>query len=285
MISIIICSKSPELLQKIRVNIEHTIGVPYEIIAIENSRGQIGICEAYNNGASKAKYDYLCFSHEDVIYHTQGWGKKLIAHLNNQAVGVIGVCGCTVKPKSPSGVWLNNSAVDRLSMMQTGEGGIPFKVYGNPENEVISEVITLDGVFLGCRKEVWEKNNFDQENLKDFHSYDVDFSLQVSRHFKNFVVYDIMLEHLSLGKNNKAWVDGVIAVEKKWQSYLPVYTSKFDTNFINEIEHYSLGYFLRAVIENKLLSKKYFHYYLNMFKKYPFKKENIRLIKYYIQKG
>lgn len=73
MISIIICSKNKDLLKDVSANIELTIGVPYEIIAIENNKGEFGICKAYNDGASKAKYDIFCFMHEDISFETQNW--------------------------------------------------------------------------------------------------------------------------------------------------------------------------------------------------------------------
>ncbi|RYY09079.1 MAG: hypothetical protein EOO04_38980, partial [Chitinophagaceae bacterium] len=235
----------------------------------------------YNRGAAKARFDHLCFSHEDVVYHTQDWGKNLIAHLADPEVGVIGVCGSLVKPKSPSGVWLNNDAADRLSMYQTDSNGKPYHVFGNPDRETISEVKTLDGVFLCCRKEVWKKNKFDQDNLKNFHGYDVDFSLQVSQSYKNYVVYDIQLEHFSYGTNTPAWVESVVAIEKKWSDTLPSFTKGFDPKMINTIEHYSLGYFLTAVIENKLVSKKYLSYYLRMIKQKPLDRANFRLLRLY----
>ena len=283
MISVIICSKDKGLLQKVSNSIEETIGVAYEIIAVENPNGKIGICQAYNLGATRAKYDLLCFSHEDVIYHTPNWGANLARHLQNKEVGVVGVVGCLIKPKSPSGVWLNNRAVDRLSMFQTDADGKPYHVCVNPHNEKISEVKTLDGVFLACRKEVWQANRFDEENLKNFHGYDVDFSLQVSRSFKNYVVYDIQLEHLSYGFNNPAWVESVMIVEKKWQRQLPSFTSDFDKSLLNCIEHYSLGYFLKAVIENKLSLRRFVPYYLRMIGRKPLKKENLRLVRLYWQ--
>ncbi len=50
MISIIICSRDADYLRKVSENVAATIGVPYEIQAIDNSKGAYGICEAYNLG-------------------------------------------------------------------------------------------------------------------------------------------------------------------------------------------------------------------------------------------
>lgn len=59
MVSIIICSVSPHLLKKLQQNIAQTIGVEYEIIAIDNREKHWPIAKVYNYGAQQAKYPYL----------------------------------------------------------------------------------------------------------------------------------------------------------------------------------------------------------------------------------
>lgn len=282
MISIIICSKSPRLLQKVTASIEQTIGVPYEIIAIENGRGQMGICKAYNKGAAQAKYKYLCFSHEDVVFHTNDWGKNLVAHLSIPEVGAIGICGCTIKPKSPSGVSLWYGEVNRTCMLQTGSDGKPFQKYTNPFNEVRSEVKTLDGVFLCCRKEVWQQHKFDEQNFQNFHGYDIDFSLQVSTQHKNYVVYDVILEHSSEGHNNVAWIESVVRMSKKWDAVLPASTTAMDKKELRTIEHKSYFYFLEEAIRNKVSVLKLLPYYAKLIRMKPIDADNLRIIKRYL---
>ena len=68
MLSIIICSVSPERLEQVTRNIHDTIGVDYEIIAIDNREKQWPIARAYNEGASRAHYPFLFFVHEDVKF-------------------------------------------------------------------------------------------------------------------------------------------------------------------------------------------------------------------------
>ena len=76
MISIVVSSYQEPLYQSFVNSVEKTIGVPYEIIKVENP-GIMGICKAYNLGVSKAKYDIVCFSHEDVLCYSENWGKRL----------------------------------------------------------------------------------------------------------------------------------------------------------------------------------------------------------------
>lgn len=285
MISVIICSKSRSLLDKVTTSIEETIGVPYEIIVIDNSLGKMGICEAYNKGAADAKFDYLCFGHEDVIYHTQGWGKNMVAHLEKPEIGVIGVCGCVIKPKSPSGAILfYGDKVNRTSMLQSVPNGVPYRKYDNPFEEEKSEVKILDGVFLACRKEVWEKNRFDQTRFPNFHGYDIDFSLQVSRALKNYVVYDILLEHFSEGHNNKAWVESVLALTEKWKSYLPASSQEVNRKELLKIEHKARHYFLQEAIKNRKGLGTLLPHFMKALFLWPSSVDNLRTIKRYIQR-
>src|SRR5688500_11226699 len=92
MLSIIISSTSQEKLAGIKKNIAETSGVEYEIIEFINN-GEYGLCKAYNDGANKAVYPYLCFVHDDVLFHTINWGNRIIHHLQDKTAGVIGVAG------------------------------------------------------------------------------------------------------------------------------------------------------------------------------------------------
>ncbi|MFI2757155.1 glycosyltransferase family 2 protein, partial [Streptococcus suis] len=77
-LSLIICTRDPTALKTVSQSAAATIGVPHEIVAVDNSEGQYGICEAYNIGAAQAQYDVLCFMHEDIRFHTSGWGRIVV---------------------------------------------------------------------------------------------------------------------------------------------------------------------------------------------------------------
>ena len=81
MLSIIICSISPERLQEISQNIHATIGVEHEIIAIDNREKCWSIARAYNEGARQARYPYLFFVHEEDRKSTR-LGKNKLAEKN-----------------------------------------------------------------------------------------------------------------------------------------------------------------------------------------------------------
>ena len=57
MISIIICSRNPEMDKRLDENIRQTIGAEYEIVLVDNSEGKYGICGAYNEGVIRSQGD------------------------------------------------------------------------------------------------------------------------------------------------------------------------------------------------------------------------------------
>ena len=57
MFTIIVCSIRPEEAEKLRKNIEATIGMPFEFLAYDNRGTGKGICQVYNELAEKAQFD------------------------------------------------------------------------------------------------------------------------------------------------------------------------------------------------------------------------------------
>jgi hypothetical protein len=224
MISIIACSRNAQLLKNISENIARTIGVPYELIPIDNSLNQFGICKAYNMGGDKARYDILCFMHEDISFETNSWGIIVVDMLRNKSTGILGIAGGDAKSLVPSS-WSVPARSCEVNIIQ-------HRKNGNPEKERIlitmqgaesdfKEVCVLDGVWLCTRKEIFEEYRFDEINFPGFHGYDIDYSLQISRKYKAYVLFNIQIEHYSEGNPNKEWVKSAISVSEKWRSQLP----------------------------------------------------------------
>ena len=225
MISIVISSRSRLQLENVEKNIGETIGCIYEIIAIDNSKGERGICAVYNEGARIAKFSIVCFMHEDISFETTDWGLRVIEHLKNRQIGLIGVAGGDTKGWVPSS-WSSSIFPSEVSLVQHFRNSMnePERIVrtGYPENtEMAKRVACLDGVWMCTRKDVLAHFSFDEKNLKGFHGYDIDFSLQAGTRFDVCVVFDIMLHHFSEGSFNKDWVDAAILISDKWASYLP----------------------------------------------------------------
>src|SRR6476660_5311194 len=122
MISIIVSSISKTFLENFSKNVANTVGLEYEIISVDTTINQFGLCHAYNQGAGKSKFQYLCFIHEDVKFVTENWGKKLINHFNSdEEIGLLGIAGSVCKTKMSS-MWhqspLQNSEANRVNVIQ-----------------------------------------------------------------------------------------------------------------------------------------------------------------------
>lgn len=279
MLSIIICSVSPERLQQISRNMYDTIGVEYEIIAIDNREKKWPIARAYNEGARQARYPFLFFVHEDVKFHSQNWGIVIEDKLKEPDCGVIGFAGSKVKLNCYSG-W-----------MQDGDWACSFFYQGGGERTILQvmhvtlehsfeEVVILDGFGMFVRKDVWNLYPFDEELLTGFHCYDLDFSLQiaVSKQYKNYVCCSlkVLVEHFSLGKYNRSWCQDTIRLHKlKWNKILPLKVDGFELSKKKErkIEERYFDYFVRELIKADYPEKKNA---LKDFLAYPFSWKHFR---------
>lgn len=226
MISVVICSKDPVQFEAVKNNISQTIGIDHEIILIENSAGSVGICEAYNRGIEKAIFELVCFTHEDVYFETNEWGKKVVAHLSDPSVGLIGIAGGDTKALVPSS-WSSLIFPSEISIVQHYKGNKKemerIVRTGYPEmGSTAKPVICIDGVWMCTRKNVLSNINFDNQTFKGFHGYDIDFSLQVASHYKIMVVFDIILHHFSEGSFDKEWLMNAIKLSNKWKNHLPL---------------------------------------------------------------
>ncbi len=226
MISIIISSQKEIVLKAVSDSINQTIGVLYEIISIENSSGQLSICEAYNIGAAKAKFDIFCFMHEDVLFETINWGQAVVKHFNDKSVGLIGVAGGDTKSLVPSS-WSSSVFQSEISIIQHNKNAVSparrIVKTGYPEDKSnIKGVVCIDGVWMCTTRQVFNQFKFDSDNFRGFHGYDVDYSLQVFSRYKVCVVFDVLMHHFSEGAYSEVWMENMIKLSTKWSTVLPL---------------------------------------------------------------
>lgn len=245
MLSIIVCSTKKTLSPDYEANIRDTVGISYEIITVDNSIGRFSIFEAYNYGVTQSHYPYLCFVHEDVKFHTNGWGKKVVAHLNMDNVGIIGVAGGQLATRIPDDSWRTYSVgVNLIQSDYTGKrkSRHEFEPAGYAGN--YRTAVLLDGVFLCMRRDLYGTVRFD-ETLPHFHGYDVDICLQtIIAGYTNYVIYDVLLEHFSWGRMTGVYYRNLFRIYKKWEKYLPlaVADAKFDVqDAVKRMEKRKLG--------------------------------------------
>jgi hypothetical protein len=225
MLSIIICSVNPTFLDQVSKSIASTIGAPYELLVRDNRQAKKGLCEVYNDLASQARYDLLCFVHEDILFETMHWGSLLVRQFEgNPQTGVIGVAGSKYKSRTFSGWYTGQPGLDYLNIGHRDKGvDLELQVLSDAADPV-QEVVCIDGVFMACRRSIWEKTRFNQEVLKGFHFYDLDFSLRAAAICKIFVNLGIEIFHLTTGGDfGENWARQAMLFHEKTSIQLPCY--------------------------------------------------------------
>jgi hypothetical protein len=271
MISVIVSSYQPEQFAAFAENVKATIGdIPYEIIRINNP-GTTGIAAAYNCGAAKSNYPYLCFVHEDVLFKTQNWGQLIVDHFElDEKLGLIGIAGNRYKSFVFSGLgstWGNAGL--RMNIIQHLKSGSKHLISKDADKNT-EEVIVLDGCFLCTTAKVFSEVQFDAQHFKGFHCYDIDFSFAVSLQYKVAVVYDILLEHLSAGGFNEQWMKGTFVLHAKWKDAIPRASGKLSKQDVYMQEAGAYYFFLDRVLQLK--------YGYHAFLKMNFSKKLISLV-------
>jgi glycosyltransferase involved in cell wall biosynthesis len=272
-VSIIISSYKQELFNNVSKNIKETIGVPFEIIQIWNPN-KMGICAAYNEGVAKANYEYLVFAHEDILFHNQNWGNELIKTFESDPeIGLVGVIGSHYKASILSG-WVNHKNNHSSNLISNFNGHVFYDQIKNgikvnksqlyhyedilkllPNKTEYEEVVCLDGLFMATKKSVYNEFQFDELTFKNFHCYDIDYSLQVTQKYKVVVSYNIFVCHYSFGSFNQQWIKDSLLLRKKWIKLLPHSNRHLSNKAIIEFE--KTAYILLTHIIRK--NKKYFH--------------------------
>lgn len=267
MISVVVCSINAGLASQLENNISHTIGVPFEIIILNNNVEKQSINYIYNKGAGMAKFNTVCFLHEDIIIHTPDWGNKLLnLFTDNPNIGLIGIAGSKYKSKTNSGWYTNSKDFDCCMITHLDYSGNESKVYLNPEpGSRLQEVVVLDGVFMCTRKSVWEEIKFDADLLKGFHFYDIDFSFRVSRKYAAVVSFEIDITHLTMGGDfGDNWIHHSELWHQKYADLLPVSCLGIKNSDTRSYELLVARTWLNLLMKQKVSYKRRVHWLSNL---------------------
>lgn len=280
MISIIICSRAQTISNDLSGNIRNTIGSDYELIVIDNSQNEYSIFEAYNLGILRSKGDFHCFMHDDILIHTQNWGKILERIFNaDSQIGLIGIAGSKIKTKMPSAWWDCEDSCKRMSLIQHFANKEIRNWQIGWNNEAVEEVVAIDGVFMLARKVEGIKFN---ERLKGFHNYDLNLSFEyISKGLKIVVTKNILIEHFSMGKLDQSWYDSTLQVHKMYKKLLPL--SAQGSYDFKKGEAKNGIRFITGLLDFKML-KEAFTLWLMLFFLKPMSKFHYHFVKEYIKK-
>lgn len=229
MLSIIICSRAQTITSDLSDNIKNTVGCEYELIIIDNLENLYSIFEVYNLGIEQSNGDYLCFIHDDILFHTNGWG-NIVQHIfiEDQQIGLIGIAGTKSKTKMPS-LWWSCPKEDKIvSIIQHIPDSEIQRWNSGFEKVSMVEVVAVDGVFMVMRKD--DHIRFNPEMI-GFHNYDLNLSFECKKAgYKIMVSNEILIEHFSLGTIEGVWVESSYQLYTLYKNSLPL---NFEKNKIN----------------------------------------------------
>ena len=278
MISIIICSRQSSIPEDLRYSISKTIGEEYELIIIDNSKSEYSLFSAYNEGVDRSSGDILCFCHDDIMFHSLGWGHTVLSHFkDDKDLGILGVAGSHFLPSTPM-YWSSSPFISEHNL--NNDNGVYQEFFHDDffrDNNRV-EVVAIDGLCFFMPHKVFESVRFDDGSYSGFHLYDMDICMQaIASGYKVAVCNDILVEHSWSEKecaNKKGYevMDFNLSVFcKKWKDMLPIsrgislpaysidrinrlYTYANDARLVRKTKAYRLG---RAILKPfKLFIKK-----------------------------
>lgn len=226
MISIVVCSRMPDIPSDLKKNIKESIGTDYELIVIDNSLNKYSIFSAYNEGLKIANGDILCYMHEDVYFHTSKWGSEVEKYFQLYPnAGMVGVAGTHYLASMPSAWWDSEICSGQLLQGATVNG--EYRVVREDswldykKNPTL--VVSVDGLWMCFQRKVFDMIKWDDSSFVGFHCYDTDISLQVwNAGYEVHIFWDMLLEHKSLGSAGADFYDSLNILYRKWKHILPL---------------------------------------------------------------
>lgn len=227
MISCIICSRWPDIPEKLKENIASTIGCQYELIVINNSKNRYSIFSAYNEGVRRAQGDVLCFMHEDIFYHTNDWGRIVDIVLRDEMIGLAGVIGSQFLPNKMASWWLCKATKGQVLQGFKDFNGKYSRSLDGESINVPTDVVVVDGLWFCMRKDLFQLVFFDEKTYNSYHCYDVDICMQIlDLGLRIVVLPNLLIEHYSMGNVKTTYYSELQSFYNKWQHRLPIWRGK-----------------------------------------------------------
>lgn len=266
--TLICCSVDPAAAEALRRNVAATIGEPFEFDVWDNRGRNVGLCDVYDRCAERSGGEYLCFVHEDVRFLTEGWGARLAAKLCEPDCGVIGFAGSVLKLRRTT-AWLHGVGDMRANYVQHHGGGRHLHAK-NPGGTDFSPVVTLDGMCLVVRRDVWAATPFDGRTFPGFHCYDLDFTTAVfAAGRRNYVCNTVLVEHFSAGAYSYGWLEALETYHRKWAGRLPLGVEPLDGARLADLDRRAEAYFLKLLCQKRLFGACPFRRIVRYIRAYP----------------
>jgi len=210
-------------LKSLKENVVATIGVECEWLVWDNRDKNTGLCKVYNELAAQAQFPFLCFVHEDILFRTQNWGRYLLGLVGaDTATHLVGIAGGKYKSRLYSGWYSGARDLDYYHITHSENGKDQQLSYPLLWPHTEERVACIDGVFMFCKKEVWRQHLFNEDLLKGFHFYDIDFSMRVAKENKVVVTNQVDIIHLTKGGDyGNKWIEQAFIFHDHMADALP----------------------------------------------------------------
>lgn len=215
MISLICVSNDKEVLNECLIKSLSLQKGEFELIVIDNTESVWhSAATALNEGARKAKGDFLIFVHQDFIFESNNWLLDFVKFSNElESFGAAGVAGAAK----------NQGIVSNI----THNWPIPVRV-GYFEISKPIKVQTLDECLISIPRTVFSRFPFDEGTCDNWHLYGVDLSLTVLENGMNVYVLPLPGYHKS---NGSSYTSGnydrslKLVLKKHRKSFRVIYTT------------------------------------------------------------
>lgn len=212
------------------------------------NNGEKSLSQVYNEIIQESTNDIIVLCHDDLIFETKNWGKKLLSNYEKSDYGIVGLAGSVHLPES--GKWWESRIMLR-GIVNHQKDGKKWESKYSPNEGKISNVVVVDGLFISFDKRKIKKS-FD-ETMNGFHFYDLSFSF--SNHLEGVkvgVTYDVRVTHLSIGETNDQWEENRIFFVDKYKSSLPSRLEENDDNLTTYVMCHD-----QSIIKSNIKSNKY----------------------------
>ncbi len=191
----------------------------------------IGMVQAFNQGASLGKFEILVFMHNDVFIHIPDWPMLLRKFfIKKSDIGIVGFYGA--KHIRKDGSFMGRSIVHS-------------KIEGGNLKRDDTDVAVVDGLFMAMHRDVYNKvGGFNTNYI--MHYYDKDISLKAYINgYKNYIV-NIPFTHKGAGTRSLVKAEKDLALRnnmkeiflEQWKAHLPVDVRTSGERIMNWIKKY-----------------------------------------------
>ena len=158
--------------------------VEYELILIDNTNNTFNSASsALNFGGKKAQGDFLIFVHQDISFKEEYTLKNFVDKLYRYPNSIVGMAGM-----------LDEGVITKI------KHGKENKYAGTINSFTPQEVQSVDECIFSIPKKIFNENYFNEEIIKGWHLYAVEYSVRLAnKGIKTFVVDVEGIYHLSPG--------------------------------------------------------------------------------------